>query len=388
MHAMFQLLSPRRGIALWKTPSEPIYVRDVADRRRLTGAGSQRHIRCCTPPAGAGLSKARPQQDAAPFEVQRLPIAATTSADSSGIAVEAASDQAPAAVGGHGGRLPEVQLTLPPPENVRVKTSRYLSSSVKHSDCPPPLYAEFAIIGRSNVGKSSLINMLTGNPSLAKVSKSPGKTRCINHFIINSSWYLVDLPGYGYARVGKGLRAGFDSFTKEYFKQRPSLGMVLLLVDSTIPPQDIDLEYARWLAEKQVGWVGTARVCCAACPAAAAAEPSHSPLRARACRALFWRRLSSRAPACCRAAAGALLPGVHQGGQEAQGVHQGAEHPRVQAGAAADGRAGRRAAFIRDQRRQGGGQDGAAGLPVLLARRHGEQRAAAEDADHAQNGRA
>lgn len=100
---------------------------------------------------------------------------------------------------GRGGadEFPELQLALPPPQHSRVKTARYISSAVTIKSCPPPRLPEFAVIGRSNVGKSSLINMLTLQKGLAKVSKEPGKTRCINHFLINEKWYLVDLPGYG-----------------------------------------------------------------------------------------------------------------------------------------------------------------------------------------------
>ncbi|WIA09569.1 hypothetical protein OEZ85_008961 [Tetradesmus obliquus] len=94
--------------------------------------------------------------------------------------------------------------------------------------------------------------MLTSRKSLAMVSKQPGKTRCINHFLINNTWYLVDLPGYGYARTGKENRKEFEWFTKNFFLQRPTLTMVLLLIDSSIPPQAIDLEYAQWLGAKGV----------------------------------------------------------------------------------------------------------------------------------------
>eukprot|EP00775_Hariotina_reticulata_P003760 gene3760-4019_t len=94
--------------------------------------------------------------------------------------------------------------------------------------------------------------MLTNRKSLAMVSKEPGKTRCINHFLINSSWYLVDLPGYGYARTGKQSREEFEQFTKDFFLQRKTLVMVLLLVDSSIPPQTIDLQYAAWLGQRGV----------------------------------------------------------------------------------------------------------------------------------------
>ncbi|MEW5299649.1 MAG: hypothetical protein WDW38_004298 [Sanguina aurantia] len=112
--------------------------------------------------------------------------------------------------------------------------------------------AEFAVIGRSNVGKSSLINLLTSSKNLALVSKEPGKTKCINHFIINNQWYLVDLPGYGYARLGREQRTTFEDFTREYFTERKNLAMVFLLVDGSIPPQRVDLDYVNWLTDTKV----------------------------------------------------------------------------------------------------------------------------------------
>lgn len=148
--------------------------------------------------------------------------------------------------------FPVIQLQLPTPTHTKVKTAVYLKSAVTHEECPPPRYPEFAVIGRSNVGKSSLINMLTNSKNLARVSKEPGKTRCINHFLINDSWYLVDLPGYGYARVGGEQREEFQSFTRAYFKGRSNLVMVFLLVDSTVKPQKPDLDYACWLADNSI----------------------------------------------------------------------------------------------------------------------------------------
>ncbi|KAL6758713.1 P-loop containing nucleoside triphosphate hydrolase protein [Haematococcus lacustris] len=147
----------------------------------------------------------------------------------------------------HADAFPADQLDLAPASNTRIKTAEYLSSCVDYRQCPRPKHPEFAVIGRSNVGKSSLINMLTNNKNLAHVSKEPGKTRCINHFLINDSWYLVDLPGYGYARTGFSTRGMFDKFTKDYFLKRPNLVMVYLLVDASIQPQAVDLEYAAWL---------------------------------------------------------------------------------------------------------------------------------------------
>ncbi|CAL8464270.1 g3805 [Coccomyxa elongata] len=152
------------------------------------------------------------------------------------------------------GRLEdEVQyVELPTPQNIRVKKAEYVKSSTNLAQCPKPKLPEFAVIGRSNVGKSSLINMLTGQAALAKVSKTPGKTTCINHFLINDNWYLVDLPGYGYAQRSKTSRLEWSEFTKEYFLKRETLANVLLLVDASVPVQQADLECASWLADAQV----------------------------------------------------------------------------------------------------------------------------------------
>ncbi|KAL0042512.1 hypothetical protein WJX79_001978 [Trebouxia sp. C0005] len=147
---------------------------------------------------------------------------------------------------------PERVLVLPPPSHSRVKTADFFKSSTAVSQCPPAKYPEFAVIGRSNVGKSSLINMLTGKKALAQISKTPGKTKCINHFIINNSWFLVDLPGYGYAKRSKDLRLEWNDFTKDYLLNRETLANVLLLIDASIPPTQVDLECADWLAGSQV----------------------------------------------------------------------------------------------------------------------------------------
>jgi GTP-binding protein len=141
---------------------------------------------------------------------------------------------------------------LPKPKKVKVQSADFIKSSVRVDDCPPAVYPEFAVIGRSNVGKSSLINMLTGRNSLAMVSKTPGKTKCINHFLINKSWYLVDLPGYGYARTSKANVMGWNKFTREYFGERETLVTVLLLVDASIPPMELDLACACWFAESEI----------------------------------------------------------------------------------------------------------------------------------------
>lgn len=148
--------------------------------------------------------------------------------------------------------VPSESIVLPAPTFTRVKTADFVKSSTAVKDCPPAKHPEFAVIGRSNVGKSSLINMLTGKKSLAQISKTPGKTKCINHFIINSTWYLVDLPGYGYAKRSKETRLEWNNFTKDYLLNRDTLANVLLLIDASIPPTEIDLQCANWLASSQV----------------------------------------------------------------------------------------------------------------------------------------
>lgn len=138
--------------------------------------------------------------------------------------------------------------------NTKIRTAKYVSSAVDLASCPParPDMPEFAVIGRSNVGKSSLINFLTGVNDLAKVSKTPGKTRTINHFVINDDWYLVDLPGYGYAKMSSEKVLEWNRFTSTFFKERPTLANVFLLVDSSIPPQQLDLDVANWFGESQI----------------------------------------------------------------------------------------------------------------------------------------
>lgn len=126
---------------------------------------------------------------------------------------------------------------------MEIKKAQFLKSSGSIADAPKDQKPEFAFIGRSNVGKSSLINMLAGNKSLAKVSSTPGKTISINHFIINDKWYLVDLPGYGFAKRSKEQRAIWEKVMFEYFSKRESLYYVMVLVDSRIEPQKIDIDF-------------------------------------------------------------------------------------------------------------------------------------------------
>ncbi len=131
-----------------------------------------------------------------------------------------------------------------------IKSAEFICSNTQISKLPPPLKPEYAFIGRSNVGKSSLINMLTGKRGMAKTSQTPGKTQLINHFLINDHWYIVDLPGYGYARVSKNKKADWNKFIRTYLDKRESLQCVLVLIDSRLEPQKIDLEFCNWLGEK------------------------------------------------------------------------------------------------------------------------------------------
>jgi len=126
---------------------------------------------------------------------------------------------------------------------MKIKSAEYIKSSVKLADCPAPVYPEYAFIGRSNVGKSSLINMLTGRKSLAKISNKPGKTQTINHFLINKNWYLVDLPGYGYAKISKTEQRKWDKFITDYLHRRDNLVGVFVLIDSRLEPQKNDLDF-------------------------------------------------------------------------------------------------------------------------------------------------
>lgn len=129
-----------------------------------------------------------------------------------------------------------------------IKSASFVTSSAKISQLPPPLLPEYAFIGRSNVGKSSLINMLVSRKGLAKISGSPGKTQTINHFIINESWYLVDLPGYGYARVSQKARMQWDKLFTSYVNRRSSLILLFVLIDARHEPMMSDLAFMERLA--------------------------------------------------------------------------------------------------------------------------------------------
>lgn len=135
---------------------------------------------------------------------------------------------------------------------MKIKTADFVISNTDVSKCPKEPLTEYAFIGRSNVGKSSLINMLTGRNKLAKTSGRPGKTQLINHFKINNNWFLVDLPGYGYARVSKSTKRTFQAFIKDYFLQRAQLTCSFVLVDSRLEPQKIDLEFMEYLGENGI----------------------------------------------------------------------------------------------------------------------------------------
>ena len=133
-----------------------------------------------------------------------------------------------------------------------IKTADYLQSEADWRKCPQPTLPEYAFIGRSNVGKSSLINMLTNRKSLAKTSSKPGKTQTINHFIINKNWYLVDLPGYGFAKTSKTNREKWQKMISDYLLYRENLQLVFVLVDSRIEPQQIDIDFINNLGEKGI----------------------------------------------------------------------------------------------------------------------------------------
>ena len=135
---------------------------------------------------------------------------------------------------------------------MEVKNAVFVVSNSDYRKCPDTGKPEYAFIGRSNVGKSSLINMLTRNKGLAKTSVRPGKTQLINHFLINNEWYLVDLPGYGYARTSKTSRAAWQKMITEYLTGREPLVNTFVLIDSRIPPQKIDLEFISFLGRNGV----------------------------------------------------------------------------------------------------------------------------------------
>ena len=135
---------------------------------------------------------------------------------------------------------------------MEIKTARFIVSNTDVRKCPPPDKPEYAFIGRSNVGKSSLINRLTNKKGLAKTSGSPGKTQLINHYLINEEWFLVDLPGYGYAKVPKKERIKWEQFLRRYLLQRENLYCVFVLIDSRHEAQEVDLKFMEWLGISQI----------------------------------------------------------------------------------------------------------------------------------------
>lgn len=135
---------------------------------------------------------------------------------------------------------------------MKITSSEFIISNTDVSKCPNEPLPEYAFIGRSNVGKSSLINMLTGRKDLAKTSGRPGKTQLINHFKINLNWFLVDLPGYGYAKVGKHTKSSFQQLITNYFEQRQQLVCAFVLIDIRLEAQKIDLEFLEYLAETEI----------------------------------------------------------------------------------------------------------------------------------------
>ena len=133
-----------------------------------------------------------------------------------------------------------------------IKKAIFKQSASSLFTCPKPTLQEYAFIGRSNVGKSSLINMLCNNNKLAKISATPGKTQLINHFTINDAWYLVDLPGYGFAKTSKSARSKFETIIYDYCKKRETLVCLFVLIDSRLPLQKIDLEFMQWCGETEI----------------------------------------------------------------------------------------------------------------------------------------
>ena len=138
---------------------------------------------------------------------------------------------------------------------MKISSAKFISSSTSLAQCPNKKnIPEYAFIGRSNVGKSSLINFLT-NSKVAKTSSTPGKTQLINHFLINEKWYLVDLPGYGYAKTSKKNKIEFNAFTKKYLLNRKNLMCVFLLIDIRLSPQKIDISFTNWLGENKIPFI-------------------------------------------------------------------------------------------------------------------------------------
>ncbi len=138
---------------------------------------------------------------------------------------------------------------------MQIKLAKFVISNTDYRKCPPPEMPEFAFIGRSNVGKSSLINTLVSRKNLAKTSGTPGKTQLINHFLINDEWYLVDLPGYGYAKTSKSNRASWEKMISTYLLNRENLISTFILIDARLEPQKVDKEFMTWMGENNLSFV-------------------------------------------------------------------------------------------------------------------------------------
>jgi len=138
---------------------------------------------------------------------------------------------------------------------MQIQSALFVESNTKVEKCPKPDRPEYAFIGRSNVGKSSLLNMMTGHKGLAKISSTPGKTQLINHFVINDNWYLVDLPGYGYAKASKTSRRAWTKMIERYLLTRKNLMYTFVLIDIRLEPQKIDLEKLEWFGQHQVPFI-------------------------------------------------------------------------------------------------------------------------------------
>ncbi len=131
-----------------------------------------------------------------------------------------------------------------------IRSAEFIKSAASQKGCPEPLYPEYAFLGRSNVGKSSLINMITNNRKLAKTSSTPGKTQLINHFLVNESWYLTDLPGYGFAKVPMSIKKTWEQLIRDYMLHRPNLVCSFVLIDVRHPPQKNDMDFLAWMGAK------------------------------------------------------------------------------------------------------------------------------------------
>jgi GTP-binding protein len=136
-----------------------------------------------------------------------------------------------------------------------IQHSTFIKSSADHRQCPLSELPEYAFIGRSNVGKSSLINMITGRKKLAKISGTPGKTQLINHFLVNDEWFLVDLPGYGFAKISKRVREKWEKMINDYLLHRQNLVSTFILIDSRHDPQASDMQFLRWFGEHSLPFV-------------------------------------------------------------------------------------------------------------------------------------